>query len=589
MDLIQRTFKVCDEAMQQANLTTRDLDGVRIKIRDAEFSLPEIAAFVLREMKAVAEAALGQPVEKAVITVPAYFNDNQRQATKDAGRIAGLDVLRILNEPTAAALAYGYGRDIRQTVAIYDLGGGTFDVSVLEIEDGMFEVLSTCGDTYLGGEDFDDRLIDLLADQVSNEHGVNVRNDPFAFEKLKAAAEHAKIELSQEETAQIHIEGLIEVDDRSIDLEFELTRPHFDKLVMDLIQRTFKVCDEAMQQANLTTRDLDGVILVGGPTRLPTIRDAVTQYFSRQPDVERNPDEVVALGAAIHAATLVAPDNNDDAVLVDVTPLSLRIGISGGMTEVLIDRNSPVPIESSRLFTPARDEQESVSVRIYQGEARSSEDNTLLGEFEFSGFQPGPRDQTQIEVSFSISTEGIVLVSARDPRTGIAHSTTVSMTSGLSAEELAALISQYAAEDEAAADEPLSAPPPPTKPLGPMLRPEYEPIEAAPPVAPAPPAPSEPAPELSALPEPQAAPELTPDVDDDDDDDDTYLGADLSAELSDEDLDSELLKLAGQDQEELEVEREHLFGGSGLDLSQADSDAIELEDDGEPIPDLEED
>jgi molecular chaperone DnaK len=432
--------------------------GVRIAIRDEEFSLPEISAFVLKEMKQIAEAKLGCEVSKAVITVPAYFNDNQRQATKDAGRIAGLEVLRILNEPTAAALAYGFGRKLKQRVVIYDLGGGTFDVSVLEIGDDVFEVLATAGDTYLGGDDFDDRLIDLLAEHVQETHGVNVRTDPFAFEKLKAAAEKGKIALSQEDTTLIEVPGLAQHEGETVDLSYQLTRQQFEKLVIDLIQRTFKVCDEALQQASLTVRDLDGVILVGGPTRLPTIRKAVTVYFGKEPEADINPDEVVAVGAAIHADSLNSTDT--DTFLLDVTPLTLRLGISGGMAEAIIERNSPVPIDHTRMFTPAKDMQETVTVKIFQGESRTAAGNELLGQFEFSGFEPGPRDQVQIEVSFEISTEGIVRVSACDPKTGVEHSTAVSMSSGLSEAELQAIIERGRAEDVARGvhDEPDAGP-----------------------------------------------------------------------------------------------------------------------------------
>jgi len=419
--------------------------GARIKIRDETFSLPEISAFVLTEMKRIAELRLGQPASRAVITVPAYFNDNQRQATKDAGQIAGLEVLRILNEPTAAALAYGYGKHLRQRVAVYDLGGGTFDVSVLEIDGDVFEVLSTCGDTYLGGDDFDDRIIDLLADHLHHEHGVNVRRDPIAHEKLKQAAERAKLGLTDSDVVPIEVEKLGEHEGKPFGLSFQLDRQSFMKLSMDLIQRTFKVCDEALQGAGLTVQDLDGVILVGGMTRLPTIRDAVRQYFGRDPETGINPDEVVALGAAIHAASIGARDS--DSFLLDVTPLSLRLAIAGGMTEPIIERNSPIPIDQTRIFMPARDNQKSVSVQIYQGEARRAEENERLGAFEFTGFTPGRRQETQIEVRFAISAEGIVRVSARDPKTGSENHTTVSMTSGLTHEELLEIIARNRAQD----------------------------------------------------------------------------------------------------------------------------------------------
>jgi molecular chaperone DnaK len=435
-----------------------DGKGVRIKVREELFSLPEVSAFVLTEMKKLSEAELGRPVTKAVITVPAYFNDNQRQSTKDAGRIAGLEVLRILNEPTAAALAYGYGRNLKQRVAVYDLGGGTFDVSVLEIDGDVFEVLATCGDTYLGGDDFDDRLIDLLADLVQEQHRVNVRSDPIAHERLKQAAELAKIGLSKSDRAPIEITELAQSGGKSFGLSYTLERQEFAKLTMDLVQRTFKVCDEAMQNASLTVRDLDGVILVGGMTRLPTIRDAVRQYFGRDPEVGVNPDEVVAVGAAIHAASLGAQDS--DSFLLDVTPLSLRLGIAGGMSEPVIEKNSPIPIEQTRVFMPARDNQATVSVDIYQGESRRAADNELLGSFAFTGFTPGPRQETQIEVSFAISAEGIVKVSARDPKTGTERNTTVSMTSGLSEDELRAIMERNRTEDVALAAAPAVAPKP---------------------------------------------------------------------------------------------------------------------------------
>ena len=424
-------------------------NSIRIRVRNEEFSLPEISGFVLREMKQIAEAKLGRSVTQAVITVPAYFNDNQRQATKDAGRVAGLEVLRILNEPTAAALAYGYGKDVNERVAVYDLGGGTFDVSVLEIGRDAFEVLATCGDTYLGGDDFDDRLIDLFAEHLQREHSCNVRKDVIAFEKLRAAAEQAKIGLSEAELVQVEIPDLLEVDGEMLSFSYELSRQEFDKLTADLIQRTFKVCDEAMQEAHLTVRDLDGVILVGGPTRLPTVRKSVAEYFQREPEVDINPDEVVALGAAIHAHALVAPPDKagTTALLYDVVPLSLRLGIAGGQTEAIIDRNAPLPIAATRSFHPARDDQDTVAIKIYQGEASAAEANELLGAFEFTGFELGAREQVQIDVTFEISTEGIVMVAAHDPRTGIQHSTTVSMSSGLSEIELIDIMERGRAED----------------------------------------------------------------------------------------------------------------------------------------------
>ena len=413
--------------------------SVRIKVREEEFSLPEISAMILREMKSIAEARLGQAVTKAVITVPAYFNDNQRQATKDAGRIAGLEVMRILNEPTAAALSYGFGKGLNQRVAIYDLGGGTFDVSVLEIGTDVFEVLSTCGDTFLGGDDFDDRLIDLLADEFLAKEGVNLRNDPYALEKLKVAAEAAKKGLSIEEEVEIRIpDVIVGSDGRGRSVERRITSPEYSSLVMDLVMRTFKVCDEALQQANLVARDLGGVILVGGPTRLPLIRNAVKEYFQQEPRTDVNPDEVVALGAAIHAASLLTPQQQ--AFLLDVTPLSLKIGVAGGLAETVIDRNTPVPIEQTRTFTTFQDLQESVKIRVYQGESRQAAENELLGQFEFGGFKKARRGEVRIEVTFEINSDGIVNVTARDPATGQQASTQITLASGLTEDEIKSII-----------------------------------------------------------------------------------------------------------------------------------------------------
>jgi len=415
--------------------------GVRIEIREEEFSLPEISAMVLREMKQIAERHAGEPVTKAVITVPAYFNDNQRQATKDAGRIAGLEVLRILNEPTAAALAYGFGMGLNQRVAVYDLGGGTFDISVLEIGKDIFEVLATCGDTFLGGDDFDDRIMDLLADDFVGKYGINPRNDPYAYEKLKLAAENAKKALSVDEETHVAIEEVMTNEAGEVlGLERTITREEFTQLTQDLVMRTFKVCDEALQQSDLTVRDLDGVILVGGPTRLPIIREAVAHYFQQEPRVDVDPDEVVSMGAAIHAASLVG--EAQDSMLLDVTPLDLRIGVAGGLAEPVIERNTPVPIEQTRTFTTFQDHQESVQIRVYQGDHRQAEDNTLLGQFEFSGFEKGLRSDVKIDVTFEIDADGIVNVTAADQRTGEAASTQITLSSGLAEQEIEKIIEQ---------------------------------------------------------------------------------------------------------------------------------------------------
>ena len=443
--------------------------GVRIGIRDEEFSLPEISAMVIREVKQVAEAQLGHPVTQAVITVPAYFNDNQRQATKDAGKIAGVEVLRILNEPTAAALAYGFGRGINQRVAVYDLGGGTFDISILEIGKDVFEVLATCGDTFLGGDDLDDRVLDLLADEFVESHGINPRNDPHAFEKLKAAAEETKKGLSVEEEFRVQINDVIKNEaGEPLALDRTINRAEFAGLVQDLIQRTFKVCDEALQQSDLTTRDLDGVILVGGPTRLPVIRQAVTDYFQQEPKADVDPDEVVAMGAAIHAASLVGQETAAESILLDVTPLDLRIGVVGGLAEPVIESNTPVPIEQSRRFTTARDDQESVAIRVYQGESRIASENELLGQFEFSGFTKGRRSEVEIDVAFEINVDGIVEVTASDPNTGEQASTSITLSSGLSEGDLDTILRSDRAARVAAAK---TAPSPPNLKQSPAAAP----------------------------------------------------------------------------------------------------------------------
>jgi molecular chaperone DnaK len=427
------------QAIYSYEIVQGENHGVRIKMGEEIFSLPEVSAMVLREMKSIAENRLGRPVTKAVITVPAYFNDNQRQATKDAGRIAGLDVLRILNEPTAAALAYGFGKGLHQRVAIWDLGGGTFDISILEIGDDVFEVLATAGDTFLGGDDFDDRIIDLLAEEFMAKERVNLRHDPFALEKLKVAAESAKKALSHEDEVEIRIPDVTRGSDgQPRSLERTITAQEFGALVNDLIQRTFKVCDEALQQANLIARDLDGVILVGGPTRLPMVRDAVREYFQQDARIDVDPDQVVAMGAAIHAASLVAPDQ--DAYLLDVTPLSLRIGVAGGLAETVIERNTPVPIEQTRAFTTVRDHQESVEIRVYQGESQEAAQNELLGQFRFADFQKGRRGEVEIDVTFEINTDGIVNVTARDRATGQQASTSITLSSGLSEGQIESII-----------------------------------------------------------------------------------------------------------------------------------------------------
>ncbi|NOZ85046.1 MAG: molecular chaperone DnaK [Deltaproteobacteria bacterium] len=409
--------------------------SVRIRIMNEDYSLPEIQALILRELKSVAEDYLGDSVSKCVITVPAYFNDNQRQATKDTGRIAGLDVLRIINEPTAAALAYGYGKNLEQRVAVYDLGGGTFDISILELGKDTYEVLSTAGDTYLGGDDFDARLMDHMADRFLAKTGINLRSDKHAMQKLKDAAERGKKVFSERDAVRIEIPNICQDQDgKPLELVSEISSTEFNRMVMDLVQRTFKVCDEAMRGAGLTVGELDGIILVGGPTRLPVIRESVKGYFGRDPQLGIDPDEVVAMGAAIQAASLISPEQN--TYLLDVTPLSLQLGTVGGYCEKIIEKNTPIPIDQTRTFSPAKDYQDKVKIRIYQGESNRGEENELLGEFEFSGFRPSVRGEVAIEVTFEIDTDGVVNVTARDVQTGQRQSTVVRLSSGLSENEL---------------------------------------------------------------------------------------------------------------------------------------------------------
>ncbi|MEL7369164.1 MAG: molecular chaperone DnaK [Myxococcota bacterium] len=417
------------------NLVEGPNNSVRIQVRNQMYSPPEVSAIVLKEMRQIVENHTGEMVTKAVITVPAYFNDNQRQATKDAGKIAGLEVLRIINEPTAAALTYGFGQGYHQRVGLYDLGGGTFDISILDIGDDVFEVISTAGDTYLGGDDFDDRIMHWLADSFQQQQGVDLRQDKYALQKLKEAAEKAKIGLSEHEVVQIHI-PLIYTDENGYSLDFSttLSRAEFNQMVMDLVQRTFKVCDEALQSARITASDIDCVILVGGPTRLPLIRSSVRHYFQKQPMTDVDPDEVVAMGAAIQAHALL--DNQQSTYLLDVTPLTLRMATVGGYTEQIIEKNTPIPIDRTRCFTTASDQQERVRIKIYQGESNVAVDNELLGEFEFSGFRIAPRGEVTIEVTFEIDTDGIVNVSARDVETGAQASTTINLSSGLSEREV---------------------------------------------------------------------------------------------------------------------------------------------------------
>ncbi len=433
--LIGRFFFSDEVKKAQSVMPYRILEGpnnsVRIAVRNKTYSLPEISALVLKEMKAIAESYLGQPVKKAVVTVPAYFNDNQRQATKDAGRIAGLDVLRILNEPTAAALAYGFGRDVNQRVVVYDLGGGTFDISILEIGKDVFEVLSTAGDTYLGGDDFDDRIMNWLAEDFLARTKLDLRQNKYCLQMLKEASERAKIDVGMNGRAEILCPGICQdTNGEVLDLHQTLTQDAFNRMVMDLVQRTFKVCDEALQSARMTAADVDAVILVGGPTRLPIIRNSVKHYFQRELMEGVDPDQAVAVGAALQGHALI--DQDTESFLVDVTPLSLRIGTVGGFTEKVIEKNTPIPFEKSKTFTTSRDGQDKVKIRVYQGESNRSDECELLGEFEFAGFRITYRGEVKIDVTFEIDSNGIVNVSATDQETGQRTSTTISLSSGLS-------------------------------------------------------------------------------------------------------------------------------------------------------------
>ncbi len=410
--------------------------NVAIEIDGQAYSPQEVSAFILRHMKDIASQQLGGEVTEAVVTVPAHFNDNQRQATKDACRIAGLDAIRIINEPTAAALAYGFGKGLKETVVIYDLGGGTFDLSVLRLKDKVFEVIATAGDTFLGGDDFDDRIIDLLAEHFLKERNVDLRKIPQALPMLRTHAEKAKRKLSYAEKTDIFIPNIVQVDGVAADLQFALSRTQFESATRDLIQRTFGVCDEALRMAQLKASDLDAIILVGGPTKMSVIYDAVSSYFGKLPLRDLNPDEVVAIGASIQAQTLTSSNSQKQALLLDVTPLDLGIATVGGYTETLIESNTPIPAQASRLFTTTRDDQEAVDIRIFQGKNRREDSSAPLGEFHFSGFKKAPAGDVSIEVFFAINTDGIVEVSAKDRETGKEQSVQVKLSATMDQEKL---------------------------------------------------------------------------------------------------------------------------------------------------------
>ncbi|MEI2686257.1 MAG: molecular chaperone DnaK [Cypionkella sp.] len=420
-----------------------------VEARGEKYSPSQVSAFILQKMKETAESYLGETVTQAVITVPAYFNDAQRQATKDAGKIAGLEVLRIINEPTAAALAYGLDRKESRTIAVYDLGGGTFDITILEIDDGLFEVKSTNGDTFLGGEDFDMRIVQYLADEFKKEHGSDLTLDKMALQRLKEAAEKAKIELSSSSQTEIN-QPFISMDKNTgqpLHLVVKLTRAKLESLVDDLIKKSIKPCKDALKDAGLSVSDIDEVVLVGGMTRMPRVIEEVTKLFGKEPHKGVNPDEVVAAGAAIQAGVLQG--DVKDVVLLDVTPLSLGIETLGGVFTRLIDRNTTIPTKKSQIFSTAEDNQNAVTLRCFQGEREMAADNKMLGQFNLEQIPPAPRGMPQIEVTFDIDANGIVTVKAKDKGTNKEQAITIQASGGLSDEDIEKMVKDAEANAEA--------------------------------------------------------------------------------------------------------------------------------------------
>jgi molecular chaperone DnaK len=437
-----------DMDMVPYNIIKADNGDAWVEAASEKYSPSQVSAFILQKLKEDAETYLGETVTEAVITVPAYFNDAQRQATKDAGKIAGLNVLRIINEPTAASLAYGLDKKSGQTIAVYDLGGGTFDVSILEIGDGVFEVKSTNGDTFLGGEDFDMRLLDYLAEEFQKENGIDLRGDNMALQRLKEAAEKAKIELSSATQTEVNLPFITADASGPKHLTMKLTRAKLEALVADLVDRTIEPCRAALKDAGLSAGEIDEVVLVGGMTRMPRIKEVVEQFFGREPHQGVNPDEVVAMGAAIQAGVLQG--DVKDVLLLDVTPLSLGIETLGGVFTRLIDRNTTIPTKKAQVFSTAEDNQSAVTIRVYQGEREMAADNKMLGQFDLVGIPAAPRGVPQIEVGFDIDANGIVNVTAKDKGTGKEQQIRIQASGGLSDDDIERMVKE--AEENASAD-----------------------------------------------------------------------------------------------------------------------------------------